>query len=200
MRNPQPGEWLSHKLSQRYIGDYKPFVFVDGEGVRCSLYLSGCLFSCEGCFNEATWSFRYGQQYSHELEEQILADLSQEYVQGLTLLGGEPFLNTGVCLSLLGRMRRELGTPKDVWCWTGYTFEELLLESPDKLAMLGKIDVLVDGRFELAKRDLNLQFRGSSNQRIIDVQASLASGQVMLWGGLKDAISTFEQIEKRNLI
>lgn len=200
MRNPQPGEWLSQKLSQWYIGDYKPFVFVDGEGVRCSLYLSGCLFACEGCFNEATWSFRYGQQYNHELEEQILADLSQEYVQGLTLLGGEPFLNTGVCLSLLGRMRRELGTPKDVWCWTGYTFEELLLESPDKLAMLGKIDVLVDGRFELAKRDLNLQFRGSSNQRIIDVQASLANRQVMLWGGLKDAISTFEQIEKRNLI
>ncbi|TFC44371.1 anaerobic ribonucleoside-triphosphate reductase activating protein [Cryobacterium sp. TMT1-21] len=200
MRNPQPGEWLSEKLSQQHVGDYKPFVFVDGEGVRCSLYLSGCLFACEGCFNEATWSFRYGQPYTGELEDQILADLGQEYVQGLTLLGGEPFLNTGVCLSLLDRVRRELGSSKDVWCWTGYTFEELLLESADKLALLGAIDVLVDGRFELGKRDPGLQFRGSSNQRIIDVKASLASGQVTLWGELKDATSSYEQIEKRNLI
>lgn len=200
MRNPQPGEWLSEKLSQRYVGDYKPFVFVDGEGVRCSLYLSGCLFACEGCFNEATWSFRYGQQYCQELEDQILADLGQEYVQGLTLLGGEPFLNTGVCLGLIDRVRRELGSSKDIWSWTGYTFEELLLESPDKLAMLRGIDVLVDGRFELAKRDLKLQFRGSSNQRIIDVPASLTAGQVILWGGLRDATDTYEQIEKRQLI
>ncbi|HSP52514.1 MAG TPA: anaerobic ribonucleoside-triphosphate reductase activating protein [Cryobacterium sp.] len=199
MRNPQPGEWLSEKLSQRHVGDYKPFVFVDGEGVRCSLYLSGCLFACEGCFNEATWSFRYGQPYTPELEDRILADLGQEYVQGLTLLGGEPFLNTGVCLPLLDRVRRELGT-KDVWCWTGYTFEELLLESDDKLALLARVDVLVDGRFELAKRDPGLQFRGSSNQRIIDVTASLACGQVVLWGGLKDATTSYEQIEKRNLI
>ncbi|TFC27560.1 anaerobic ribonucleoside-triphosphate reductase activating protein [Cryobacterium sp. TMT2-18-3] len=200
MRNPRPGEWLSEKLSQRYVGDYKPFVFVDGEGVRCSLYLSGCLFACEGCFNEATWSFRYGQPYTPELEDRILADLGQEYVQGLTLLGGEPFLNAGVCLALLDRVRREFGTSKDVWCWTGYTFEELLRESADKLALLGTIDVLVDGRFELAQRDLKLQFRGSSNQRIIDVQESLASGQVTLWGGLTDATGTFEQIEKRKLI
>ena len=200
MRNPQPGEWLSEKLSQGYVGDYKPFVFVDGEGVRCSLYLSGCLFACDGCFNEATWNFRYGQPYTPELEDQILADLGQEYVQGLTLLGGEPFLNTGVCLPLIDRVRRELGTTKDVWCWTGYTFEELLLDSADKLALLGRVDVLVDGRFELGQRDLGLQFRGSSNQRIIDVKASLASGQVTLWSGLKDATTSFEQIEKRNLI
>ncbi|TFC91214.1 MULTISPECIES: anaerobic ribonucleoside-triphosphate reductase activating protein [Cryobacterium] len=200
MRDPQPGEWLSEKLSQRYVGDYKPFVFVDGEGVRCSLYLSGCLFACEGCFNEATWSFRYGQPYTPELEDQILADLGQEYVQGITLLGGEPFLNTGVCLALLDRVHRELGTSKDVWCWTGYTFDELLLDSEDKLALLGSVDVLVDGRFELAKRDPGLQFRGSSNQRIIDVKASLRSGQVTLWGSLKDATSSYEQIEKRNLI
>ena len=200
MRNPRPGEWLSEKLSQQYVGDYKPFVFVDGEGVRCSLYLSGCLFACEGCFNEATWNFRYGQVYSRKLEDEILADLNQEYVQGLTLLGGEPFLNTAVCLALLDRVHRELGTSKDVWCWTGYTFDELLLESADKLALLGSIDVLIDGRFELAKRDLKLQFRGSSNQRLIDVKASLGSGRVTLWGGIKDATSTFEQIEKRDLI
>ncbi|MCY7289461.1 MAG: anaerobic ribonucleoside-triphosphate reductase activating protein [Cryobacterium sp.] len=200
MRNPQPGEWLSEKLSQRYVGDYKPFGFVDGEGVRCSLYLSGCLFACEGCFNEATWSFRYGRPYTEELEDQILADLRQEYVQGLTLLGGEPFLNTEVCLALINRVHLELGASKDIWSWTGYTFEELLLDSPDKLAMLREIDVLVDGKFELAKRDLKLQFRGSSNQRIIDVSASLASGLVILWAGVTDATRTYEQIEKRDLI
>ncbi|MBC7443739.1 MAG: anaerobic ribonucleoside-triphosphate reductase activating protein [Ramlibacter sp.] len=200
MRNPRPGEWLSEKLSQGFVGDYKPFVFVDGEGVRCSLYLSGCLFACEGCFNEATWSFRYGQPYTQELEDAILADLSQEYVQGLTLLGGEPFLNTKVCLALIDRVRSELGKSKDIWSWTGYTFEELLLESPDKLAMLREIDVLVDGRFELSRRDLKLQFRGSSNQRIIDVQASLARGRVILWAGVLDATRTYEQIEKRALI
>lgn len=200
MRNPQPGEWLSEKLSQRHVGDYKPFVFVDGEGVRCSLYLSGCLFACEGCFNEATWSFRYGQPYSRELEDQILADLGQEYVQGLTLLGGEPFLNTGVCLALINRVRSEFGSSKDIWSWTGYTFEELLLESPDKLDLLSEVDVLVDGRFDVSKRDLKLQFRGSSNQRIIDVPASLAAREVVLWSGLRDATDTFEQIEKRALI
>ena len=200
MRNPEPGEWLSEKLSQRHVGDYKPFVFVDGEGVRCSLYLSGCLFACEGCFNEATWSFRYGQPYTPELEDRILADLGQEYVQGLTLLGGEPFLNTGVCLALLERVHREFGTSKDVWCWTGYTFDELLLESEDKLALLGSIDILVDGRFEQARRDPGLQFRGSSNQRIIDVKASLRTGQVMLWSSLTDATNRYEQIEKRALI
>ncbi|POH63598.1 MULTISPECIES: anaerobic ribonucleoside-triphosphate reductase activating protein [Cryobacterium] len=200
MRNPNPGEWLSDKLSQGFIGDYKPFMFVDGEGVRCSLYVSGCLFACEGCFNEATWNFRYGTPYTVELEDRILADLAQPYVQGLTLLGGEPFINTGVCLSLVRRVRATFGQAKDIWSWTGYSYEELLLESPDKLELLDQIDILVDGRFDLAKKDFKLQFRGSSNQRIIDVKKSRAAGRAVLWTNLLDATQTYEQLEKQTLI
>ena len=200
MRHPAPGEWLSDKLSQGFVGDYKPFMFVDGEGVRCSLYVSGCLFACAGCFNRATWNFRYGTPYAAELEDRILADLAQPYVQGLTLLGGEPFVNTGVCLSLVRRVRAELGANKDIWSWTGYTFEELLLDSPDKLELLGLIDVLVDGPFDEALKDLRLQFRGSSNQRIIDVQKSLATGQTVLWATRVDATRSYEQFQKRALI
>jgi anaerobic ribonucleoside-triphosphate reductase activating protein len=87
MRNPQPKEWCSEDYSQQRIADYKPFNFVDGEGVRNSLYVSGCLFACEGCFNKAVQNFRYGTPYTLELENQIIADLSHDYVQGLTLLG-----------------------------------------------------------------------------------------------------------------
>lgn len=181
MNNPLPKEWLSEQYSQNYYGDYKPFNFVDGEGVRNSLYVSGCLFNCEGCFNKAIQNFQYGQPFTKELEDQIMIDLHHDYVQGLTLLGGEPFLNTAVCLQVVQRLRKDFGHAKDIWCWTGYTFEELLQETSDKLELLNEIDILVDGRFELAKRDLSLQFRGSSNQRIIDVQLSLKEGKVVLW-------------------
>ena len=119
-----------------------------------------------------------------ELEAQIVEDVGASYCQGLTLLGGEPFLNTGVCLSLVKALRQAYGHTKDVWSWTGYTWEELMQETEDKLELLSLIDILVDGRFELAKKDLTLQFRGSSNQRIIDVQASLLASEVVLWKGL----------------
>lgn len=200
MRNPKPQEWLAEECSQNYIADYKAFNFVDGEGVRNSLYVSGCLFACEGCFNQAVQNFRYGKPFTKELEEKIIEDLAHDYVQGLTLLGGEPFLNTEVCLTVVDRVHQEFGNKKDIWSWSGYTFEELLVESADKLELLNKIDILVDGRFELSKRNLNLQFRGSSNQRIIDVKKSLASGQAVIWEKCHDAEQTYEQIEKAKLI
>ncbi|HCM90340.1 MULTISPECIES: anaerobic ribonucleoside-triphosphate reductase activating protein [Vagococcus] len=187
MKNPKPKEWTADKWSKGYIADYKPFMFVDGEGVRCSIYVSGCLFACEGCFNKAIQNFKYGKPYTPELEDQIMSDLSQDYVQGLTLLGGEPFLNTQVCLQLVNRFREQFGNSKDIWSWSGYTFEELLLDTEDKLELLSKIDVLVDGRFELTRRDLTLQFRGSSNQRIIDVKQSLAKKEVVIWQKCLDA-------------
>ena len=180
MREPQP-DWLSARVSQDHVADYKPFVFVDGEGVRCSLYVSGCLFACEGCFNEAAWSFRYGQPYSPGLEDQILTDLGHESVQGLSLLGGEPFLNTSVCLRVTRRLRAEHGRRKDVWAWSGYTFEQLLAASADQVALLHELDVLVDGPFTLAERDLTLAFRGSRNQRVLDVPASLRAGRAVGW-------------------
>ena len=180
-RNPEPKEWLASNLSQQKIADYKPFNFVDGEGVRCSLYVSGCKFSCPGCYNKVAQNFNYGYDYTKALEDQIIADLGQSYVQGLTLLGGEPFLNTQVCLQLVKRIRAEYGHQKDIWSWSGYTWEELQKESADKLELLSYLDVLVDGRFLEAQKDLTLQFRGSANQRIIAVPASLKARQPILW-------------------
>ena len=196
MRNPKPQEWKTEDYSQKKIADYKAFNFVDGEGVRNSLYVSGCLFACEGCFNKAVQNFNYGTPFTESLMNQFIEDLSHDYVQGLTLLGGEPFLNTDVCLSVVKRVRETFGSAKDIWSWSGYTFEELLLETPDKLELLHSIDILVDGRFELAKRNLNLQFRGSSNQRIIDVPKSLAAGKAVIWEKCHDAETSYEQIKK----
>lgn len=196
MRNPKPQEWKTEDYSQKKIADYKAFNFVDGEGVRNSLYVSGCLFACEGCFNKAVQNFNYGTPFTESLMNQIIEDLSHDFVQGLTLLGGEPFLNTDVCLSVVKRVRETFGSAKDIWSWSGYTFEELLLETPDKLELLHSIDILVDGRFELAKRNLNLQFRGSSNQRIIDVPKSLAAGKAVIWEKCHDAETSYEQIKK----
>lgn len=200
MNNPAPKEWLAKDFSQNYIADYKAFNFVDGEGVRNSLYVSGCLFACEGCFNKAIQNFHYGKPFTQELEEQMIEDLSHDYVQGMTLLGGEPFLNTEVCLKVVDRIHQEFGTTKDIWSWSGYTFEELLLETEDKLELLNKIDILVDGRFELSKRNLNLQFRGSSNQRIIDVKKALAEGKAVIWEKCHDAEASYEQIRKADMI
>ena len=196
MRNPKPQEWKTEDYSQKKIADYKAFNFVDGEGVRNSSYVGGCLFACEGCFNKAVQNFNYGTPFTESLMNQIIEDLSHDYVQGLTLLGGEPFLNTDVCLSVVKRVRETFGSAKDIWSWSGYTFEELLLETPDKLELLHSIDILVDGRFELAKRNLNLQFRGSSNQRIIDVPKSLAAGKAVIWEKCHDAETSYEQIKK----
>jgi anaerobic ribonucleoside-triphosphate reductase activating protein len=110
--------------------------------------------------------------------------LDHDYVQGLTLLGGEPFLNTQVCLKIIKRVHKEFGHTKDIWSWSGYTWEELQQESYDKLEMLSLIDILVDGRFLEGQKDLTLQFRGSANQRIIDVQKSLKANQVIIWDKL----------------
>ena len=182
--NPKPREWRADQLSQQYIADYKPFNFVDGEGIRCSLYVSGCPFHCPGCYNVAAQNFHYGQPYTQELEDQIIEDMSHDYVQGLTLLGGEPFLNTQVCLKIVNRVRKEFGHSKDIWSWSGYTWDEILKDSADKRELLSKIDILVDGRFEESLKDLTLQFRGSSNQRIIDVPKSLKAGKIVIWDKL----------------
>lgn len=176
-----PIAWTSERFSKNFVADYKPYNFVDGEGVRCSLYVSGCPFACKGCYNKAAQNFSYGKPYSEVLEEQIIEDLAADYCQGLTLLGGEPFLNTGVTVPLCEKIRERFGNAKDIWSWTGYTWEELMSGTEDKKALLDVIDILVDGRFEQDKMDLNLAFRGSSNQRIIDVRKSLASDKVILW-------------------
>ena len=196
---PKPQEWKSEELSLGRIIDYKAFNFVDGEGVRNSLYVSGCMFHCKGCYNAATWSFKAGIPYTKELEEQIMRDLAQPYVQGLTLLGGEPFLNTGILIPLVKRIHKEL-PEKDIWSWTGYTWEELMLETPDKIELLHLVDILVDGRFDITKKNLMLQFRGSSNQRIIDVKKSLDQGKVVIWDKLNDGQNNYEQVDRKDMI
>ncbi|MCI1984261.1 MAG: anaerobic ribonucleoside-triphosphate reductase activating protein [Bifidobacteriaceae bacterium] len=188
--NPAAGQWDGRTLSRDRIADYKRFVVTDGEGIRCSVYVSGCPFHCEGCWNSSIWDFQAGHDYTQELEDAIIRDVSQSYVTGLTLLGGEPMLNTPVLLRLCHRLREELGDTKDIWCWTGYTWEELMRagETPDKAELLGLVDVLVDGRFVKSQKDSLLQFRGSANQRVIDVKASLAAEDhhVVQWAKLHD--------------
>lgn len=178
---PSPCQWDGRRLSAGYVADYKPFNFVDGEGVRCSVYVAGCPFRCPGCYNVAAQSFRYGTPYSHDLENQILEDLAQPYVAGLSLVGGEPMLNTPVLNPLVARVRAEFGPAKTVWCWTGYTWEQLQHETDDKQALLRGVDVLVDGPFIQRLFDSSLAFRGSSNQRIIDVAASQQAGEVVFY-------------------
>lgn len=180
-KNPAPKEWKASELSRNKIADYKAFNFVDGEGVRNSIYVSGCPFNCRGCYNRIVQNFNYGVPYTEELEQQIIDDLKHDYVQGLTLLGGEPFLNTMVLIPLVKRVREIYGNTKDIWSWSGYYYEELLQDTEDKIELLHLIDVLVDGRFDITKKDLTLQFRGSSNQRIIDVPQSLETGSMVLW-------------------
>jgi anaerobic ribonucleoside-triphosphate reductase activating protein len=186
--NPGAGGWDGRRLSQGMIADYKPFVMTDGEGIRCSLYVSGCPFRCDGCWNSSIWTFRAGQPYTRELEDRILSDLAHPAVQGLTLLGGEPMLNTPLLIPLARRVRAEFGATRDIWCWTGYTWEELARpgETPDKARLLSLVDVLVDGRYIKELADSRLQFRGSSNQRVLDVTASRQAGHPVPWPRLDD--------------
>ena len=168
-------------------GEIKNFDIANGEGVRVSLFVSGCTHHCKNCFNPETWSFDFGKPFTAETEELLLRELSPDYINGLSLLGGEPFepQNQAALLPFLRRVRAAF-PDKTVWCYTGYLFDtELLQESRARCAhtdeMLSYIDVLVDGEFVQALYNISLQFRGSSNQRIIDIPKSRAAGEVVLW-------------------
>ena len=166
-------------------GEIKNFDIANGEGVRVSLFVSGCTHHCKNCFNPETWSFDFGKPFTREVEDLILKELAPDYINGLSLLGGEPFepQNQAALLPFLRRVREKY-PDKNIWCYTGYLFDKELLgesrarcESTDE--MLSLIDVLVDGEFVQELYNISLQFRGSSNQRIIDVQKSLESGAVV---------------------
>lgn len=161
-------------------GEIKKCDIADGIGVRVSLFVSGCTHCCEGCFNEMTWDFGYGQPFTRETEDTLLEYLSPDYINGLTLLGGEPMEpeNQRALVPFLRRVREKF-PHKTVWCYTGCVLETQLLaksrwrcECTDE--MLSMIDVLVDGEFVLARRNISLAFRGSDNQRIIDLKRTLA--------------------------
>ncbi len=170
-----------------YYGEIKKCDIANGEGVRVSLFVSGCTHHCPGCFNQDTWDFCYGKEYTDETEQEILDALSPDYINGLSLLGGEPFepQNQKVLVQLLRKVREQY-PQKTVWCYSGYLFDrELLSESRARCEytdeMLSMIDILVDGRFVEKLKDIRLVFRGSSNQRIIDVKRSLQNGDIVVW-------------------
>lgn len=162
-------------------GSIKKTDIANGVGVRVSLFVSGCTHHCKECFNPETWNFEYGQPFTKETEAELLKALRPDFVQGLTLLGGEPMepRNQVVLLPLVEKVK-ELYPQKNIWCYTGYTFEKDLIFGAESRArceatdaLLRYIDVLVDGEFMIEKKDIRLKFRGSSNQRILDVPKSL---------------------------
>ena len=156
----------------------------NGPGVRGSLFVSGCTHRCKGCFNEVAWDFDYGEPFTEAVMDSILEMLRPSYIRGLTLLGGEPFepQNQEAVVTLLRKIRQEL-PEKSIWAFSGYLFDRDILSGRlgDCSEYLSYLDVLVDGPFVEAKKNLSLRFRGSENQRLIDVPASLASGEVVLW-------------------
>lgn len=156
----------------------------NGPGVRVSLFVSGCTHRCKGCFNEVAWDFDYGEPFTEAVMDSILEMLRPSYIRGLTLLGGEPFepQNQEAVVTLLRKIRQEL-PEKSIWAFSGYLFDRDILSGRlgDCSEYLSYLDVLVDGPFVEAKKNLSLRFRGSENQRLIDVPASLASGEVVLW-------------------
>ncbi len=162
----------------------------NGPGVRVSLFVSGCRRHCKNCFNPETWSFTYGQEFTQETIDEILRLLEPDYIRGLTVLGGEPFEpeNQPSVLELTRQVKARF-PQKEIWAFTGNRFDDDLLAKkcgPWDVteALLGTIDVLVDGAFVEELKDMGLRFRGSSNQRILDVPRSLAAGQAVLWNGV----------------
>ncbi len=169
-----------------HYGNIKKFDIADGIGVRVSLFVSGCTHHCEGCFQPETWNFDYGNPFTNDTEEEIIDALSPDYIDGLTLLGGEPFepQNQEVLLPFLKRVKSIL-PEKTIWAYSGYTFEELTKGSRARCEftdeILSMLDVLVDGEFKSELKNISLQFRGSSNQRVIDVKKTLKEGRIVLF-------------------
>ncbi len=167
--------------------DIKKCDVANGEGVRVSLFVSGCTHQCKGCFNKEAWDFHYGKKFTQEVENEILSMLDFDYIDGLSLLGGEPLEKENqVCLLPFLKRVKEKYKDKTIWCYSGYILNDDL--TMDKVHMNGitdelldLIDVLVDGEFVLEKKSLTLRFRGSTNQRIIDLNESRKKKKIVLW-------------------
>lgn len=170
-----------------YYGNIKMYDIADGEGCRVTLFVSGCTNCCKECFQRETWDFHYGKPYTKETEDYLIECLKDENIQGLTLLGGEPFEpeNQKELIHLLRRVRKEL-PHKDIWSYTGFVLDRDLLEGQRKhtdvtYEMLSYIDVLVDGPFIAEKKNLALYFRGSENQRVIDMNRTREEKNIILY-------------------
>ena len=163
----------------------------NGIGVRVTLFVSGCTHFCKGCFNSEAWDFNYGEPFTEDTVNELLEALAPSWIDGLTLLGGEPMepQNQRALLPFLKTLK-ELYPEKTIWCFSGYTLEdELLSDSRARCEvtdeMLSLIDVLVDGEFVEELKDISLRFKGSSNQRLIDLKPTLASGEIVIWNNKK---------------
>jgi anaerobic ribonucleoside-triphosphate reductase activating protein len=177
-----------------HYGNIKKLDIANGEGLRTTLFVSGCTNRCPGCFQPETWSFEYGEEFNEETERVLLDSLAEPYVRGLTLLGGEPMepANQRALLPFI-RHFKELYHDKTLWIYTGNTYEELTagvgnhpkcIEVTEEL--LSYCDVLVDGRFEQDRARLGLRFRGSDNQRIIDMNETRRNGKITIWSGCRE--------------
>ena len=170
-----------------HYADITPHDIANGPGVRVSLFVSGCRRHCPGCFNAEAWDFNYGEEFTTETENEVLRALEPHYIRGLSLLGGEPFEreNQRALLPLLKKVRARF-PQKDIWCYTGNSFDREILQEmapnwSETREFLSYLDVLVDGDFIEAEKNPDLRFRGSGNQRIIKVQESLKEKKIILW-------------------
>lgn len=152
----------------------------NGEGVRVSLFVQGCSFHCKNCFNQETWDFNGGKEFTTAEIQKIIELANKDYIAGLSVLGGEPLHNNNVdeVFHIVATFKEKFPN-KDIWLWTGFKFEDAIKDSKRKL-ILRNIDVLIDGQFEEDKKDITLKWRGSSNQRVIDCKKSLAENKVIL--------------------
>jgi len=171
-----------------HYGNIKNTDIANGIGVRVTLFVSGCNRHCKNCFNKETWDFNFGKEFTTETQDMIIEMLKPSYITGLTLLGGEPLEkeNQKGILPLIKKVRTIYGNSKTIWCYTGYTYEKDLVPggiiySDTTKEILDNIDVLVDGPFIDEKKNISLKFRGSENQRIIDVKKTLKEKCVVLY-------------------
>ncbi len=169
------------------VAEIKKWDIANGEGVRVSLFVSGCTRHCKGCFNEIAWDFSYGKPFTEEVERELFEALSPDYIAGLSLLGGDPFepQNQRGLYPFVKRFKEKF-PHKSVWCYTGYTYQNGTLKEPHAVCevtpdLLSLIDVLVDGPFVLERKDIRLKFRGSSNQRVLDLKKTRERGEIVLY-------------------
>lgn len=164
-----------------YYGNIKYYDVANGLGIRTSLFVSGCRNHCKGCFQPETWNFKYGKEFNNSIKNQILKSLMDPKVSGLSILGGEPFEPENVIelLYLVRDLKDIFDNEKDIWVWTGYIFEDLYKRDEVTREFLSYIDILIDGPFMIDKKDLSLDFRGSSNQRILILNKLSMSGKIL---------------------
>lgn len=162
-------------------GQIRKYDVANGEGIRTSIFVTGCNHHCKGCFNEEYQDFDFGEKWTDKETREVIEDLKLQEVSGLTLIGGEPMEHPHELKEIVKKIKREVD--KSIWVYSGFTYEKIL-EDEEKLALLKKCDILVDGLFIEKELDLSLRFRGSRNQRVIDIQKSLANGEVTIWDKL----------------